>query len=778
MPSSHEPDFKRKIQLLLQQLDQLPTLSSIAVRLLEATTSQDTSACDVVELVSADPSLSSKVLGLCRKSSRGINLKDASIQKAVVLLGFDEVRSTALSVEVFELMQGVSKHGGESHSEEQMFDRAMFWRHCFAVAIVAEHLVRKSKYRKTVSPGEAFLAGLLHDLGQLALHTVLPKTFDRVCEVAEAHGIEIDRVCHRVIGQSSSLFGKHLAEHWQLPESLVTAIWLNGQPPETLPECINCDLVNIVTLADVIVRRQLITHPGHGPTAEHIEKKYIEQLGITESLIAEATENLHDEVSDRAETLGLGQVTSQQLLKSSIESANRLMKRLQKTKKTQTAAARTGSKLAAASATFFQRATPGASVTTALTAIAESMATLLGSETPLTIYLSPNHRMAELFQFDASAQLITTRTVDLSNDAVEIWQEHHDEQQRQIALANTTRDSDQEDELDPLIECILAQTDFDNPRLLTLECGPETSAAIIFEGEFNGAVNEVSLDILRCMWGSAVAAASSKERTANLSERLVESNRTLIEAQMSLAEKRAMASIGELASGAAHEMNNPLTVISGRAQLLARKLTSSQMKNAAEEIAHQTQIVSDLITALRMSADMTEASPTTATAGELVSNIRTAAKNSIDPNIALHFDVDASLPSIHLDHEQLTAAMIELIRNAHEAGPGHEIRVQGRMDELDGRLIFRIIDSGPGLDEQVLAHAFDPFFSKKPAGRQTGLGLSRARKLIEANNGELTLENATKLGLEHGAVATIMLDSWQAAGATTGGIDLGLRDVA
>ncbi len=71
--------------------------------------------------------------------------------------------------------------------------------------------------------------------------------------------------------------------------------------------------------------------------------------------------------------------------------------------------------------------------------------------------------------------------------------------------------------------------------------------------------------------------------------------------------------------------------------------------------------------------------------------------------------------------------------------------------------MFLVIDSGPGLSERATAHAFDPFFSEKPAGRRTGLGLSRARRLVEINGGEISLMN----GARSGAVATITLSGWR-----------------
>ena len=92
------------------------------------------------------------------------------------------------------------------------------------------------------------------------------------------------------------------------------------------------------------------------------------------------------------------------------------------------------------------------------------------------------------------------------------------------------------------------------------------------------------------------------------------------------------------------------------------------------------------------------------------------------------------------------------------AGAGNQvdqvIELRAHIDRLDDRLIIQVVDRGPGLSEHALAHAFDPFFSEKLAGRQPGLGLTKARRFVEAHQGKLTLEN----GASGGAVATIRLD--------------------
>ena len=172
-----EHDQARRIELILQQLDALPTLSTVAMRVLELTTDDDSNIRDVVDVISSDPALASKVLKTCRCSEKGRVANVTTVERAVILLGFDTVRSAVLSVQVFELLEGVVSSGGEQYSQRAVFDRQLFWQHSLAVAIVAERLCRNTALRHRFQPSEAFLAGLLHDLGQLCLHLILPKSF-------------------------------------------------------------------------------------------------------------------------------------------------------------------------------------------------------------------------------------------------------------------------------------------------------------------------------------------------------------------------------------------------------------------------------------------------------------------------------------------------------------------------------------------------------------------------------------------------------------------------
>jgi HD-like signal output (HDOD) protein len=105
-PTSSADEIKtRKVELVLQQLDSLPTLPAIVVRLLALTGSAESRIQEVVQLLSTDQSLTGKLLSLAGSASAGVRAPITSIQQAVVMLGFETVRNIALSVKVFETFQ-------------------------------------------------------------------------------------------------------------------------------------------------------------------------------------------------------------------------------------------------------------------------------------------------------------------------------------------------------------------------------------------------------------------------------------------------------------------------------------------------------------------------------------------------------------------------------------------------------------------------------------------------------------------------------------------------
>jgi signal transduction histidine kinase len=112
-------------------------------------------------------------------------------------------------------------------------------------------------------------------------------------------------------------------------------------------------------------------------------------------------------------------------------------------------------------------------------------------------------------------------------------------------------------------------------------------------------------------------------------------------------------------------------------------------------------------------------------------------------------DLSDALPAVWADASQIRLLFDEVIRNAVEAMQGRDDRrltVNCRADVADDRLVVRIEDNGCGMTPDVAERAMDPFFSYRPAGRGRGLGLSRAARYAEINNGRIRLSSRVKEG--------------------------------
>ena len=254
------------------------------------------------------------------------------------------------------------------------------------------------------------------------------------------------------------------------------------------------------------------------------------------------------------------------------------------------------------------------------------------------------------------------------------------------------------------------------------------------------------LSAIACGWGLALRTAQIREEARNLSEQLAEANRRLQSAQNEILRSRTLTTVGEMAAGAAHEMNNPLAVISGRSQLLESQLTDAKLKGSARLIYEQSHRLTDIITDLMDFARPVPPKLVESDLKDLLLNALADAKTHVDPadrqiDVGVHDDV----PRVLVDGRQIMGALVEIIDNALYATDGLKDRtprvgITAAYDATSRMYAVTVTDNGCGMDEEVARRAFDPFFSSRPAGRRRGMGLPKALRWVEASGGSIRLD--------------------------------------
>jgi signal transduction histidine kinase len=257
------------------------------------------------------------------------------------------------------------------------------------------------------------------------------------------------------------------------------------------------------------------------------------------------------------------------------------------------------------------------------------------------------------------------------------------------------------------------------------------------------------LEALSNVLGLALANAQARAAAMQFSEDLSEVNRRIQQMQSELLRTRSLGMIAEMAAGAAHELNNPLAVISGRAQLLAGEAANESMKKALLVISEHATRCSGIVSELMEFARPAEPAVREVNAADLFREVvdRWRQERQLD-EARVQLLPSKLTPPVWVDPDQVGVVLSELLANALESTEGISapIAVNCLAQLSDDELVATVSDRGPGMEPVVLQRAFDPFYSHRPAGRGRGLGLPRAHRLMEANRGRLWLESTPGQG--------------------------------
>ncbi|HYL82275.1 MAG TPA: HDOD domain-containing protein [Candidatus Acidoferrum sp.] len=234
---------------LVQRIVDLPTLPIIIPRVLRLVEDRRSSAGDLAKVIGSDQALASRILRLANSAFYGFRREIVSISHAVVLLGFDTVKSIVLAATVMETLGN-----GDLVSN---FDREQFWLHVVTTAAASRIIGRKLR---TVDAEGAFVAGLLHDLGKVVLDRFFYRHYAEVARLAVALPCPIREAEMTLFSVDHAQVGSWLVERWRLPPAIIEPVAFHHRPAEASAE--NWNLSAVVHLADILARNAGIGSGG------------------------------------------------------------------------------------------------------------------------------------------------------------------------------------------------------------------------------------------------------------------------------------------------------------------------------------------------------------------------------------------------------------------------------------------------------------------------------------------------------------------------------------
>ena len=203
-----------------------------------------------------------------------------------------------------------------------------------------------------------------------------------------------------------------------------------------------------------------------------------------------------------------------------------------------------------------------------------------------------------------------------------------------------------------------------------------------------------------------------------------------------------LAAMGTLLAGISHELNNPLAIVVGQAQLLQETEQEARILKRADKIRNAAERCATIINTFLAMARNQPPQCAPVDINQLVQRVLELLEPGLrSQHIDLQLQLGNNLPDIAVDADQVHQVISNLIINAQQAmqnSPQKILRIESVQEE--NRIAIRIKDSGPGIALEVEQRIFEPFFTTKAPGKGTGLGLAVCSGIIEAHGGRLELE--------------------------------------
>lgn len=729
-----------ELKHFIEQIKQLPTIPPVGIKIIECAEDGCSSLRDIARLIQSDQSLSAKVLRIANSAQFGFSRQVHTVERATSLLGLDLIRSIALSIIVIDVFK---------KEQAEALNLVEFWRHSTCCAIACKLLARKFQYPH---PEEAFVAGLLHDIGKLVFLYWDREEYEKVILDARALRCRLLENEEIYLGAGHAQIARMLMEYWKFPASLVQAAWLHHQPLAQFDSNPRTQLPFIVKCANSLCHIQRFGDSGN-PVGDLDYGQLEKTTGLSPDEIsgisAEVLQSF-EEVSKYFDWEGC----TPDLYLSAMARANQELSRLHL------------DVLARNRKILSQQ-----SILEAICAYQVSLPAQISPGAALELVLEhlgkavPHNRLMG-FLFAEREGIIEGRIrfrpgdrlqrVTLPLDEDSLLESPQQEEQKKPSLVE--RAMLQLGEGIALGAEIMQAIQKGKLIVLPLQASGINLGQILIEPTDESRTPEEVMELLHQFTRSVVLALERVflfEAIQQQAEDLARMARKGQETQTQLYQAERLASVGRLAAGAAHEINNPLAAISAQAQLMLRRAEDEKDRKALQSIIDQTgrisKIISDLMGFARPAEPCIEPAAVKMVIEHALSILEHRTKIS---GVEIRKEFQPDIPLIYADSKQLEQVFLNLAVNAiHAMDKGGVLTIRVGVDSDKEHLRIDFADTGIGIQPRDIPSIFDPFFTTKREGEGTGLGLAICHSIIESHHG--TIKVSSQPG--KGSVFTIHL---------------------
>jgi len=738
------------IELAISKLDSLSTLPCIAAQFFPKLLQSQFSPSALADIIESDPALTARILSLIEH--RGVGLPDGrfSLRQSLDKLPSHDVRDAVLSVKVlhaFDLEGGIDK--GRATAKKELL------LHSLAVACCAKDIA------ETASPQMdsqlAYCAGLLHDIGKLALEETMPKSFALIVEEAKSTKKSSHAIEQQKLGTDHTIIGKRLTQKWRLPNLIILAIWLHHSQTVTITENIpEARIAAVVQLADSIARQSDIGTSGSFDLPEPTE--FISQwLSISPEQLRQIRRKLPEAIRQKSNILGLYLPKAESNYCNIVHTAAAQLARQHTELSSEEHRLRGDS----SHYDFIIDFLLDTNLISGAIDIAENFAARWQKfyQTGMVcLYLAPS----------AGSQTLEAVVVEnLSQSRIVCLNAPTKTSVIPKPISNNFAILNSYENIDWLFEQLDVDFNVERTKLMPLLSGRKAVGVIVFELHYPQDVVlfaekfRTSASIAGAVLGMAIAQQRQQHFAEGFAPLICvpaerEPSKPKDTQTQAAPAENSFKALAEIAAGAAHELNNPLSVISGRAQLLAEAESDQEKKRTLEQIYESAGETSAIIEDLMSFAEPPQPRAVQTDIKQMLDEaMHLASQKTNTKQLDIQIVVAEDIKSVFVDSAQIVSALANVISNAIESyidKPG-AIKITANATESCDSVKLQISDVGCGMDAETISKATQPFFSAKPAGRKRGMGLAYTVRFIQLNKGSLNIASET----DGGTTVTICL---------------------